>query len=73
MEGDDEDGDDWGCDDQRREDEKLWIKMIFVKKGQLDIFVKVTSTWFVSIYILLVYIVGIYCWHLYISTWFVGI
>ena len=31
MAGDD-DGDDLGCDDQRREDEKLWIKMIFVKK-----------------------------------------
>ena len=32
----------------------------FCKKGQLDIFVKVTSTWFVSMYILLAYIVGIY-------------
>ena len=42
------------------------------KKGQLNIFVKVTSTWFVSIYILLVYIVSIYCWYILLA-YIVGI
>ena len=49
-----------GCDNQRREqDEKLWIKMIFVKK----------DNWIFSLRLLQHGLLAcIYCWHILLAS-----